>query len=238
VQNAVALLNGFSFDRGSANLCASCHQSRANIDELITGDTELSLRWGPHHSNHADMLAGTNAYEYGLDLDNSPHTNVAQNGCVECHMSASGDITLGGHSWKMVDDVKEHYNVSGCNVDACHGAGEIGDEFEYEADDDYDWDGETESVQAEVAGLLDSLETLLEEGGMMDDEHPTDVTVSADSAGAVFNWLFVHEDRSMGIHNTEYAVGLLQAAIKFLTTGDPEGAPFASRPRDLAVRNH
>jgi hypothetical protein len=238
VQQAVALMNGFSFDRGSANICASCHQSRANIDELITDDTELDLRWGPHHSNHADMLAGTNAYEYGLDIGNSAHTNVAQNGCVECHMSASGDITLGGHSWKMYDEAKDHYNVTGCNVEACHGANAFSDGFGYPADADYDWDGDDEeTVEEEVAGLLDSLETLLVDAGMLEDQHPTDVTVSADSAGAVFNWLFVYEDRSMGAHNTDYAVGLLQAAINFLTTGDPEGAPVATKPKDLALIN-
>jgi len=234
VQNAVALMNDFSFDRGSANLCASCHQSRANIDELITGDTELSERWGPHHSNQSDMLAGTNAYEYGLEIDNSPHTNVAQNGCVDCHMSASGDITLGGHSWRMHDEEKDHYNVSGCNISTCH-AGDIGEEFAFEADDDYDWDGNAdETVQEEIAGLLDSLEILLEDAGLLEEEHPTDVTVSADSAGAVFNWLFVHEDRSDGVHNTEYAAGLLQAAINFMTTGDPEGVPTGNKKRSFA----
>jgi hypothetical protein len=33
---------------------------------------------------------------------------------------------------------------------------------------------------------------------------------------AAFNWSFVKEDKSLGVHNTAYAVGLLKASIKDL----------------------
>ena len=233
VQEAVSIANGATFDKGSANLCASCHQGRRNVDTYVVDDVELSEHWGPHHSNQSDMLIGSNAYEYGLEIDNSAHTNVATEGCVMCHMSASGDITLGGHSWRMHDEQKDHYNMTGCNVASCHN-GEFEEGFEKEADDDYDWDGTTESVQAEIEGLLDSLAILLEEGGLIEDGEPLEVTTSADSAGAVFNYLFVHEDRSEGVHNTEYAVGILQAAIHYMATGDPEGMPAGNKKRNFA----
>ncbi len=236
VTDAVMLMNSFSYDKGSSNLCASCHQSRANIDEYIVGDTELDLRWGPHHSNHADMLAGTNAYEYAdFDYDNSAHTNATVNGCVDCHMSDAADVTLGGHSW-MMEDAKDHINKTGCNTSNCHN-GDVST-FDLMADEDYDWDGTTEGVQSEIEGLLDSLETLLVDAGLLDDAHPTDVTVSADSAGAVFNWLFVYEDRSLGVHNTEYATDLLQTAINFIVHGDPEGtAQGTNRSKMLTSRD-
>ena len=225
VTSAATLLNSAVYDKGSSNTCAPCHQSRVNVDTYVVDNASLSLRWGPHHSNHSDMLLGTNAYEYAnYEYDNSPHTNVTIDGCVDCHMSASGDYTLGGHSFGMYDEEKDHENKTGCNTSNCHD-GDV-DEFDLAADDDFDWDGTEEGVQAEVQGLLDSLEHILETAGLLEDEHPLSVTVAtADSAGAVFNWLFVHEDRSLGIHNTEYAVGLLQSSINYMIHGDPEGAP-------------
>jgi hypothetical protein len=42
----------------------------------------------------------------------------------------------------------------------------------------------------------------------------------------------VHEDRSEGIHNTEYAVGLLKSSLHYIATGDPNGVAPRDR-RDL-----
>jgi hypothetical protein len=120
LSSAVTLLDGTTYDKGSSNLCASCHQSRQDARE-ITGDVSLNQRWGPHYSNQADMLMGENGYEYsGYEYDNSAHTNATINGCVDCHMSASADYTLGGHSWGMYDEEKNLYNLTGCNTENCH----------------------------------------------------------------------------------------------------------------------
>jgi len=74
---------------------------------------------------------------------------------------------------------------------------------------------------------------LIEEG----DEgfHPTeDLVVSkADSAGAVYNWEFVKEERSGGVHNTNYAVGLLQSSINYITEGNPNGV--APRRNEIPI---
>jgi len=235
VTQAVALPNGEAYDRGQSNLCASCHQSRVNAGTYVVDGVSINNRWGPHHSNQADMLSGTNGYEYaGYDYDNSPHSNVTADGCVDCHMSASGDITLGGHSWKMADD-KGHYNRTGCNLAQCHD-GDFASNFDFEADADFDWDGEEETVQEEIHGLLDSLEVLLVNAGLLRDGLPTSVTVSeADSAGAIFNYLFVEEDRSEGVHNTEYAVGLLRSSINYLATGTPEKMPAIQEKKAFLI---
>lgn len=223
--SAVSLLNSAVYDKGNSNICAACHHSRQNAGTYVVDDASLSSHWGPHYSMHSDMLLGENAYEYnGYDYDNSPHTNVTAEGCLSCHMSPSGDYELGGHSFGMFNEEKNLENLTGCNASTCHN-GDVG-KFNLAADDDFDWDGEDEGVQDEVQGLLDSLETILETAGLLHEGHPESVTIStADSAGAVYNWLFVHEDRSLGIHNTKYAVGLLQSSINFLVHGDPEGAP-------------
>ncbi len=218
--DAVSLANSVVYDRGLSNICVACHQSRTNIEGYITDDFELSTRFGPHHSNQGDMLLGTNAYEYdGYEYENSYHSHGVENGCLQCHMSPSMDYVLGGHSLGMVDEPREHINSTGCNVTACHN-GEIEESFDYDG------------IQTEVEELLDSLQTLLLAADLIEPEDEGGVIVylpvdgrevaTADSAGAVFNYLFVHEDRSHGVHNAEYTIGLLESSINYLLTGSPD----------------
>jgi hypothetical protein len=224
VDDAIMLMNGAVFDRGKANLCASCHQSRRDVTTTVVDGVVLSEHWGPHHSNQSDMLIGENSYEYSsYTYTMSPHSNVATDGCVNCHMTGSIGYYVGGHTMNMHDEDSEYENLAGCNASACHN-GAI-DELDILAADDFDNDGEIEGIQTEITGLLDSLVVLLEASGMVHDGHPVeDVEVSlADSAGAVYNWLFVKEDRSLGVHNTDYAVGLLQSSIGYMAVGDPNG---------------
>lgn len=238
VTDAVTLLDGATFDKNNANLCASCHHSRENASEFVVDDVTLSTHWGPHHSVQSDMLVGTNGYEYAdYSYDNSPHSNVVVDGCVTCHMSSSADLNLGGHSWSMESE-KGQFNRTGCNLAQCHD-GDITGDFVKEADEDYDRDGTTGTVQEELEGMLDSLALVLEDAGLLDEEgEPLEVTVAdKNEAGAVFNYLFVHEDRSLGIHNTKYAVGLLTSAWNYMETGDPAGRPVAKKQKAFTEAN-
>lgn len=242
VETAVTLADGATeYDRGESNICVACHQSRANVATTVVDNTELSEHYGPHHSNQSDMLLGENAYEYdGYSYNqNSAHTNVVQDGCLGCHFKGSQDEFVGGHTFAMHHEEEDVFNVGGCNQSTCHGEGTFED-FDVMADADFDWDGEVEGVQHEVEGLMDSLQVLLIDAGLLADYsdagepavwEPAEVTVStADSAGAVFNWVFVHEDQSEGIHNTKYAVALLQSSINFMDSGDPNGVSRRTMP--------
>lgn len=232
IESDVTLANGVAFTLGDGRLCASCHQSRRNASTYVTDDLELSTHYGPHYSNQADMLLATNAYEYrDYGYGSSYHEDVP-GGCVDCHMSTSLHETVGGHSWNMRhrrSETEVFENTFGCNVDACH-RGNISS-LNRTANSDFDGDGTTEGVQDEIRGLSDSLRTLLVDAGLLkyntddSDWKPVDgrEVATADSVGALYNWLFVHEDRSHGIHNTEYAVDLLQSSINFLITGSPSG---------------
>jgi hypothetical protein len=52
---------------------------------------------------------------------------------------------------------------------------------------------------------------------MDEEDHPISrVVVTADSAGAVYNYKFVQEDKSHGIHNTDYAIQLLESSLDFM----------------------
>ena len=227
VSQAVVLENSASYNRGNSNICASCHHSRRNVGEYVYAGVKLSSHWGPHHSNQSDMLIGENAYEFAGydDYEGSWHETGVINGCPSCHMSASAHESIGGHSWNMKNEERGFENITGCNVDGCHGSDPVSS-VDRENVEDFDGDGTIDGVQTELHHLLDSLGTLLESAGLVNaDHHPISgrVVTTADSAGALYNFLFVEEDRSVGVHNTEYAVALLWSSINFLVHGDPNG---------------
>jgi hypothetical protein len=223
----VTLLNGATFDRGPANLCATCHQSRNNVITTVIDGVNMNSRYGPHHSNQGDMLIGENAYEYaGYNYTNSWHSTGVTEGCVMCHMSPSKHETVGGHSFWMRNEDHGFENISGCNALGCHDTAPL-TTLDRLADADFNNNGTIEGVQEEIQGLADTLLGLLVAANLTNASGVpvSRVVATADSAGAVYNYVFIEDDRSFGVHNTNYSVGILQSAINFLRTGDPNGAP-------------
>jgi len=243
----VTLGDGEIFDRGPANLCASCHQSRRDVNTYVYAGRELSSHFGPHHSNQADMLVATGGYEYAGfgKYHSSAHAGSATKGCIDCHMTGSAENVIGGHAFYMENEEREIENLTGCNVDECHGITGKLTELNRLADADFDGDGATEGVQDEIEGLVHELRDLLLAAGLIEEDEdepgefdPTDdlVVPDKDSVGAVYNYKFVEEDRSGGVHNTDYAVELLQSSINFIKTGSPNG--IAPRPKKDMLAAH
>ena len=87
--------------------------------------------------------------------------------------------------------------------------------------EDYDGNGIIEGVQTEVQHLMDRLSTLLPNtNGVVDGvvKSPSVTTNWAPAyLKAAYNWQFVNNDGSKGIHNIPYTVGLLKASIADLT---------------------
>jgi len=204
---------------GSGLLCMNCHMSRrdaTNYVEITAG----SNRFGPHHGPQADMLAGANAVNYGKVIPSSAHRDVVEDSCVTCHMqsvtSTNAAFTkVGGHTFK------NHLNADGTNAPVdltaacvtCHGDTE---EFNF-ARQDFDGDGVVEGVQTEVKGLLSQLGLMLPPVGVPKTTLAIDKTWTKPQLKAAYNYQFVLEDGSFGVHNLAYAVGLLKASIADLT---------------------
>jgi hypothetical protein len=233
------LQDGSVFDYGKGNLCVRCHHSRQDVRSYVIDNVKLSSRWGPHHSDQGDILAGAGGYEYaGYTYQVSPHTGVLTDGCIQCHMEGSWANKTGGHTWNMADEESDHEHLTGCNVDACHGTTGPLTTFNRTAAEDFDGDGTIEGVQDEISGLLADLGALLTTKGLMavsgEGYAPKSVTVTdSDSAGAVYNYMVIAEERSLGIHNTKYAVGLLKSGMNFISTGDPNGSAPQPQIKEL-----
>ncbi len=223
VTETQALQNGFKFDLGFGNLCASCHHARENVETYVEGGTVTiaNNRWGPHHSVQGDMIMGSNGYEYaGYSYQQTEHRSATENGCWDCHMKYTRNSKVGGHTWNMrwVDEEGEILNTAACVP--CHGT-----------TTNFDIDG----VQTETAELVDSLRTLLVGRGFLNASTglPTAGTRTSDEAGAIWNFLLVEEDRSIGVHNRQYMSGLLLSAIDYLNNNPPPPpAPIAARKED------
>ena len=176
-----------TFDGGLGNLCANCHQIRNEQPAVADGNIDVtSSRFGTHHGAEAQMLLG----EGGLGVEGSPstHYQLVENTCVACHM---GDER--NHTYEP--------EVERCQV--CH------------ADiEDFDVNG----VQTEVQAMFDELTALFTQQGYIDTENGLWVTglYPEEVANAMWNYKFVEEDQSMGVHNSEFTKALLQQALDAL----------------------
>jgi hypothetical protein len=99
---------------GEAAVCYTCHQSRT---DTRANSADFNSRRAPHDSTAAEMLSGTNAYEFaGWTYNSSPHAdrtrfvvpgNSETRRCLSCHNDVSpakgqiGYNAIGGHTFKM-----------------------------------------------------------------------------------------------------------------------------------------
>jgi nitrate/TMAO reductase-like tetraheme cytochrome c subunit len=192
---ALYAVDGAIYDSGDGNLCVNCHQPRRVIPEpeggIISG---ISTHWGPHHGPQSAMLMGL----VGAGVEGSPsgHYQGVEDSCVHCHMGENES-----HLFEP--------EIATCR--RCHvGASSF----------------DINRVQT----VVDSLGNLLGEGLLAanlinensEDGHPTVTEAPEDQAIALWNWLYVmHEDKSMGVHNSDYAIALLEEGLARLAVPGP-----------------
>jgi hypothetical protein len=183
--------SGGTFDKGAGNLCANCHQIRNDIPVAVDGQVEFTTtRFGTHHGAEAQMLLGEGGF--GITGEASPHYNAAEDGCVTCHMGETQN---------------HEFEPTLANCQSCH-----------EGLETFDRNG----VQTDIEALLEEVKTLLIQAGIMQADYEEDGeieqnrsiagTYPAEVAGAMWNYMFVLEDQSHGVHNPAFAEALLEAA--------------------------
>ena len=226
-------------DKGPNATCMTCHNGRTVPADGAT----------PHYALGGVMFEGINANEFGATILNSAHTTVAQ--CVDCHMAPGpaagpGAGKVGGHSFalKVHDPADPDFgfeNVEGaCNAAACHGDSGALTTINRTAYGDYDGDGAVEGVQDEVAGLMDLVfDEIIASGAEFLGGYPywRYTNVVDDPPGflqtvqrSVWNWEYVDNSGDFGIHNTGYAVGILQVTYAQLTGNAVPGADLRYTP--------
>ncbi len=208
-------VKGEMADIGAGNLCLNCHQARIPSPALpepgVDGMATLtSSRFGPHHGSQGVMFTGNAAYEVPGDEPyvNSLHTTLIGNSCVTCHMApTTGGRDAGGHTFR-VESVDGELNVNGCIQ--CH---TDADELETLVAD----------TQAEIEDLMLQLGTRLNELGILQDNlelanasSGSPLNLTNVQLGALWNYQYVREDQSFGVHNGKYARALLKNSLAAL----------------------
>ncbi|MGH7972114.1 MAG: hypothetical protein ACREIC_25655, partial [Limisphaerales bacterium] len=230
---------------GNGALCLQCHHNRnGSVADQLANYPLGKATWaggssfGPHDGPQGDMIEGVNAYTYGKNIPSSAHRHTVSNLCVGCHMQTVnvGDpafLSAGGHTFSMTYSVVTNGVTNVVDkTDACvqcHGP--ITD-FDMVVQD-YNGDGIIEGVQTEVQHMLDQLSTLLPNAsGVIDGSVKASLSVKTNwtqqQLEAAYNWQFVNNDKSKGVHNAPFATGLLKASIADLTgDGNNDGLPDA-----------
>ncbi len=202
-------VGGATVDVGKGNQCVICHQPRVPSPAIPevgeTGMLEItSSRYGPHHGAQGAMFNGEGAYEIGDGYSNSSHTSLVADACITCHMAEVADgRAAGGHTFRVESEDGE-LNTNGCVQ--CH-------------DDEDALVALVASTQAGIDELMTELgDKLIEIGILSSSNRESSVrgTWDALQVGALWNYKYVLEDQSKGVHNAKYARTLLRNTIAAL----------------------
>jgi hypothetical protein len=221
-----SLRNGYKFKpAGASQVCSYCHSSRYAVAAKVKPASGpyygFGARFAPHENPQFDMFVGSNGYQFGDTSFTGVSTHAGlENGCVTCHMQdrVRSGATLANHSMAMTGDTAFGFKATAVCA-SCHG--EVTDYNEVKAFYDYDRNGRIEGVQTEIQGLLNAVKNILPKDGTGEVIGLGTVT-AADSAkiqghlelvAGIYNYRFVVNDKSMGVHNAKYAARLLYKTL-------------------------
>ncbi len=208
----------------AGNVCVWCHKSRADVTNYIsaTQNSLTNIYWGPHSGPEADVYSGQGGYHYsGKSYRNSSHGNLS-NGCVACHMPAeASNQGAANHSFGVT--------ISACTTAGCHGSATnfnvLGAQTMVTANLQ-ELRGELNArgwLTRQQSGPFNPL-TQVELAGT-DFEHdfpmPGVSGLTADQAGALYNYLLLARGAALGVHNPIYTRQLFFDSFQSLTSSAP-----------------
>ncbi len=177
------------------NSCVDCH--------MATPKGRFS--YSPGMAGHSFEIVG--------EVHHAPKLNAA--GCLgNCHakvkqvIAKNEDTPLKGFWWHQTDAV-----------------------FDIQAKADFDNDGKSEPLQSEVEGLMNLLVNNKGTGYLQKGDLPlykkdgtwnwnrSDKIRTVKEVAAVYNYKYVAEDRSRGVHNAPYTIQILYDTIQSLDPG-------------------
>lgn len=210
---------------GVGNVCITCHRSRKDVTNYVLASNNLSsVNWGPHEGPQADVYSGKGGYHYaGQTYQNSSH-QAFKNGCVNCHMPpVVENAGIGNHSF--------YAQLSACQQGGCHvdttsfdvigGMSAMGTNIQDLRVALNDAGYLTRSTAAPYAPL--SATDLKDLNFSLDKSRPdvANTALSADIAGAVYNYLLLARGSASGVHNPLYTRQLVFDSYKAIKSAPP-----------------
>jgi hypothetical protein len=223
--DAVTLADGNIYDNGNSNLCVYCHQSLIEKDDLISDSLTISSlvydKWDTlalHGMSETELLLGFGGYEFdsingeAVAWNTVLHSHRTADGqkCITCHKEYNKRYDLGGHSFNIVSGSEAL--VETCNRTGCHAASpltfaSIQGSQQFIEDRLYDLKSELSK-----AGILDFNMNLPDSNIFIPDSN---------TVGALFNYFYILNDKSRGMHNFVYDSLLLRTSIDHLRDDIP-----------------
>ncbi|MBL1214822.1 MAG: ammonia-forming cytochrome c nitrite reductase subunit c552 [Ignavibacteriae bacterium] len=205
--------------------CAACHDPHGNDNpgnlRVPVGTAEVicdvchtvhedvvDVNDEPHHTTSEALSGAENfGYQYpGQTYQNSPHTFVATERCIDCHVNMipyDGEIAVTGHTFEPT--------IESCARAECHG------EAYYSA-----VDTSSAATKFDLYGAQTTTDSLLNVlAGKLADASSADSLTDAFKQ-ARYNLLAVEAEGSHGIHNTKLVQDLLIDAIANFSPTDVE----------------
>jgi hypothetical protein len=210
--------------RGTANTCIFCHKSRKDVTNYIKPSQVLSSYWGPHEGPQSDVFTAKGGYHYaGRTYGTSTHEQRLT--CVDCHMPNAP--TNGGapnHSFYAQLSACQGCHVGTTSFDIGGGQSQIKAAL-FELQKALNAAGYlTRSAAAPYAALQGSELTdgnfALDKPRAAPGPDGGTTAVTADQAGAVYNYLILARGGALGAHNPKYTKQLLFDSY-FALTGLP-----------------
>lgn len=211
----------------TGNACMWCHKSRKDVTNYIAASNSItSTHWGPHEGPQADVYTGLGGYHYaGKSYGNSSH-QAFENGCITCHMpEIASNQGVGNHSFAP--------HVSTCTTAGCHANAK-----------NFDVGGGKTAMSAGIQELRVALNTKgwltrseaapyapLSATDLADPQFKLDLTMpgvtglTADQAGAVYNYLILARGSAGGVHNPIYVRQLVYDSVLSVTGSPPATLP-------------
>ena len=210
--------------RGTANTCIACHKSRKDVTNYITPSVRLtSSRWGPHEGPQSDVFSGAGGYHFaGMTYGTSTHEQKLT--CVDCHMPNSpNNGEAANHSFYAQISACKTCHSDATKFDIAGGQSQVkAGMFELQkALNDAGYltrAGAAPYGPLQGAELTDGLfkSDLARPDGGQDGGVPT---LTADQAGALYNYFILARGGALGVHNPKYVRQLIvdsYVAIKHL----------------------
>ncbi len=219
---------------GSANACVWCHKSRKDVTNYIGADTVLtSSHWGPHEGPQSDVFSGKGGYHFAA-MTYGTSTHQQKLTCVDCHMSSPAPSQDGAATWANHSFYPQLRACLSCHAGATT--------FDINGGE-----GQIKAALFELQKVLNDAGYLtrgtaapyppLQASELSDAHFELDLTrpgggaeggvqhLTADQAGALYNFILIARGGALGVHNPKYSKQLIFDSYMSLT-----GLPLTTLP--------
>ncbi len=212
---STAAVTGMSAGKlGASNTCVFCHRSRKDVTNYITAANPITSRyWGPHDGPQTDVYTGLGGYHFtGKTYGNSTHQTKVN--CVDCHMpTVKANSDTPNHSFYAQLSSCLTCHAGATNFDIAGGQSQVRASLrELEAAmNALGW-----LTRSETAPYLPLAGSQLTDNAFeLDRARPGGgpdggtLSLTADQAGALYNYFLLARGGAAGAHNPKYTRQLL-----------------------------